>query len=262
MPRKFSLRGFLRQDILSRRSKALLPLNSKNTSGLKREAGAVLSLNNRAKSKSPPPEDDEGKREVDSIFGEPIYTRTEIQQQKLEQFLEEDQKDQPHTKTNRNATLDKLREELDTIVKRELEASPEERVGIRRAKSQLIVEIGKLEARNRIERVRGHKGMSFLGQGNLNLRPINFRRSCLLTISIASSDEVARLPEPIGLAEKKRLQLAKARVTKAVLGLEVCHSAPLPLTSTLLKYNREAVRSESARMTSTSSMGRIGFELE
>jgi len=41
-----------------------------------------------------------------------------------------------------------------------------------------------------------------------------------LSISIAKSAEEARLPEPIGLGEKKKLQSAKARASRAVLGLE------------------------------------------
>jgi hypothetical protein len=218
MPRKLSLHGFLRQDILSGRSKALLRFHEQQKSGLKRESGVVLPLGRRTKSNSRPPNDNESEQKADSIFGEPVFTKKEVKQKKLDQFLADDRKDKSNIKGNVNSSLKNLREELNALVKRELAASLGERVQIRREKSKLIEKIGKLEAKDSVEKVKGHKDI-FLLWTRCGL----FSDEGGADNYLAKSDEEAMLPEPMAVAEKKQLQWAKARASKAVLGLELWH---------------------------------------
>jgi hypothetical protein len=165
MPPKLTLIGFLRHDLLSRRTRALIPYyndyNASRNPILKRGSEGTNSLPPRL----PSPLSDNGKsdakpaQDVDSPFGEPIYTEEDILQQKLELLLAQDLKHKQDTKhRGRNPELDKLKEELNVLVNRELEASREERELIRRQKLGLISAIGKLEAKIRGERVKGCKG--------------------------------------------------------------------------------------------------------
>jgi hypothetical protein len=269
MPRKLSLRGFLRQDIISKRNSDLTPRRDSRTSSLKRDPGANFPLASRSQSDSPfEKAKHESFGEVDSIFGETIVTKDEILQQKLEQFLAKDRKDgDSEVKHPHHPVLEALKEELNILINQEFNAGLEERELIRRQKSGLIREIGRLEAKDRYERIRGHKGMSISLFREIRARGEYFstRRTDLLTVSVAIPDELAKLPEPIGLAEKKRLQLAKERASKAVLGLEVWPwwpSWPGYVTQAYLQHFREVARSESAKSKTTSSMVKSGFELE
>lgn len=89
-------------------------------------------------------------------------TRDAILHQKLEQFLSEDRKDgDSNVKQPQNPELEALKEELSVLVNLEFDATPEERELIRRQKSDLIREIGKLEARERDDRIKVRQGMLF-----------------------------------------------------------------------------------------------------
>jgi hypothetical protein len=167
MPPKLSLRGFLRQDLLLSRTKSLIPYyHEHNASRKPNTKGApAASVPFPPRPASPPNEDVKGDAEptqdVDSVFGEPIFTKEEILQQKVEQLLAEDNKSKPDTKQQcQNPELGKLKGELSSLVLRELEASREERQLIRNRKTHLITAIGKLEARIQLERVHGCKGKS------------------------------------------------------------------------------------------------------
>ncbi|KAH8774886.1 hypothetical protein BGZ57DRAFT_376803 [Hyaloscypha finlandica] len=197
MPRRLGLKGFLRRDLLSRRTRALIPYhnnhNASRTPNLKRESVPDLTFPPRT---STPPNEADSKptREVDSIFGEPIYTKEEVFKEKFEQLLAEDRKQEQAVRPRcHNPELVKLMNELDTLVKRELEASPEERKLIRNQKLALTKEARKLEAEIKGKRV----------------------KSCKVP-----SDEEATLPEPISPDEKKHIQLMQERASKAILGLE------------------------------------------
>jgi hypothetical protein len=101
--------------------------------------------------------------EVDSIYGEPIYTKEEVFKEKFEQLLAEDRKQEQAVRPRRhNPELVKLMDELNALVKREMEASPEERKLIRNQKLALIKEAGKLEADIKGKRVKSCKGTSVL----------------------------------------------------------------------------------------------------
>jgi hypothetical protein len=166
MPPRLSLKGFLRRDLLSRRTRALIPYyndhNASRTPNLKRES--VPDLTSRPRTGTPPNEaDSKPAREVDSIFGEPIYTKEEVFKEKFEQLLAEDRKQEQVVRPRRhNPELVKLMDELNALVKRELEASPEERKLIRNQKLALTKEIGKLEAKIKEKRVKRCKGTSVL----------------------------------------------------------------------------------------------------
>ena len=166
MPRRLGLKGFLRRDLLSRRTRALIPYyndhNASRTPNLKRESVPDLTFPPRT---STPPNEADSKptREVDSIFGEPLYTKEEVFKEKFEQLLAEDRKQEQAVRPRcHNPELVKLMNELDTLVKRELEASPEERKLIRNQKLALTKEARKLEAEIKGKRVKSCKGTSVL----------------------------------------------------------------------------------------------------
>jgi hypothetical protein len=167
MPPKLNLKGFLRHDLLSRRTRALIPYysdyNASRNFTLKHEPEVTDPLTPRPAT----PLGDYGKgeanpaRDVDSLFGEPIYTKDEILQQKLEQLLAEDRKKDQSVKQQQSQypNLENLKAELNALVVRELEAGREERELIQRQKSVLISSLGKLEVKIRGERVKGCKGV-------------------------------------------------------------------------------------------------------
>jgi hypothetical protein len=169
MPRKLSLKGFLRQDILSKRPKALIPYY--NNHKAKRKPGLKLKREPAATDKHFPPqpanslsdsEEDDAQpaRDIDSLFGEPIYTKEEIRQQKLEELLARDQKQSHPAKQeeSENQELDNLKKELHDLVMWELEATSEQKHYVRHRKADLISRIAKLEANIKSNKVKSCKG--------------------------------------------------------------------------------------------------------
>jgi hypothetical protein len=170
MPRKLSLKGFLRQEVLSKRPKALIPYyndyKASHKPGLKlKREPAATDKSFPSRPATSPSENGERNaqpaRDVDSLFGEPIYTKEEIRQQMLEELLAKDLKQSYPAKQHQseNHELDKLKTELNDLVIRELEATGEQRHMVRHRKSELIAVIGKLEAKIRSNKVKGCKGM-------------------------------------------------------------------------------------------------------
>jgi hypothetical protein len=169
MPRKLSLKGFLRQEILSKRPKALIPYYNDHKASqkpglkLKREPAAAdrpfpsrpaTSLSDNEEGDAQPAQD------VDSLFGEPIYTKGEILQQKLDKLFARDIKQSHPAKQQQseNQELDKLKKELNDLVIWEMEATGEQRRMIRHRKAELISVIGKLEAKIKSNKFRSCKG--------------------------------------------------------------------------------------------------------
>lgn len=102
-------------------------------------------------------------RDVDSLFGEPIYTKEEVRQEKIQQLLAEGRKHEQDVRPrSQNPELVKLMDELNALVSRELEASGEEKKLIRSQKLALIKETGKVEARIKGKKVKRCKGMHTL----------------------------------------------------------------------------------------------------
>ncbi len=193
MPRKLSLKGFLRQEVLSKRPKALIPYyndhKASHKPGLKfkrepvvtdrpfpsrpasREPGLKLKHEPVAKDEPLPPESatflsDNGEgdvqpaQDIDSLFGEPIYTKEAILQQKLEELLARDLKQSRPAKQQQseNQELDKLKKELNDLVIWGMEATGEQRQMIRHRKAELISVIGKLEEKIKSNKVKSCKG--------------------------------------------------------------------------------------------------------
>lgn len=99
-------------------------------------------------------------RDVDSLFGEPIYTKEEIRQQKLKELLARDPKQSHPAKQKQieNQQHDKLKKELHDLVMWELEATGEQKHYVRHRKAELISRIGKLEAKIKSNKVKSCKG--------------------------------------------------------------------------------------------------------
>jgi len=172
MPEKASLKEFLRRDLLSKRSRALVPYydayhaSRKPKVNLKYEPTPDLPFPPRAGT----PEDDAQSahdlilskhRDTDSLFGDILYTKEEIHQHKLEKLLADDQKrndeDEPRQRSQ-NPELVKLMGELNALVSLELNTHGAEKLAIQGQKLALIKEIGKLEAKISIKKVKDLKG--------------------------------------------------------------------------------------------------------
>lgn len=231
MPRKLSLKGFLRQEVLSKRPKALIPYY--NAHKASRKPGLKLKREPAAMDEPFPPRpatalsdngegDAQPARDVDSLFGEPIYTKEEIRQQKLEELLARDLKQSHPAKQQQseNQELDKLKKELNDLVMWELEATGEQRHMVRHRKAELISRIGKLEAKIKSNKVKSCKGkITFSPTWKRQNRILD--NQTVLTIEIVKPSEEAMFPEPISPPEKKHLQMVQKRVAKGLLGLEV-----------------------------------------
>jgi hypothetical protein len=169
MPPRLSLKGFLRRDLLSRRTRALIPYHDEHNAS-RRKLG--FKLNPAAPDIPLPPRpatpmsgngEAAPARDVDSLFGEPIYTKEEVRQENIQQLLAEDRKHEQDVRPrSQNPELVKLMDELNALVNRELEASGEEKKLIRSQKLALIKETGKVEARIKGKKVKRYKGMHTL----------------------------------------------------------------------------------------------------
>ncbi|KAE9363466.1 hypothetical protein N431DRAFT_355774 [Stipitochalara longipes BDJ] len=197
MPAKANLKIFLRRDLLSRRTRALVPYyNEYNASrkpkvDLRYEPAPDLPFPPRP---ATPEYNVQSAHDIDSLFGEPIYTKEEIHQQKLEELLAGDRKrkhEEEAKPQTQNAELVKLMDELNSFVSRELNAQGDERQAIRGQKLALIKEIGKLETKIRVKKVEDCK---------------------------VRKDDEATLPKPIDSLSKKQFQLLQERAAKAALG--------------------------------------------
>jgi hypothetical protein len=254
MPRKFSLKGFLRQDILSKRPKALIPYYNDHKAS--RKPGLQLKREPAATDNPSPPEpatslsdngedDAQPARDVDSLFGEPIYTTEEIRQQKLDELLARDQKQSHPAKQQQseNQELDKLKKELHGLVMWELEATGEQRHYVRHRKADLIDRIARLEAKIKSCKVKSCKGKITFSPTWKHQNRI-LENQTVLTIEIVKSNEEAKLPEPISPAEKKHLQMVQQRVAKGLVGLEVwlgqLHDVSLQLINSIGKGKAKA----------------------
>jgi hypothetical protein len=103
-------------------------------------------------------------QDFDSLFGEPIYTKEEIHQQKFEQLLADDRKRKDKEEVRpliQNPELVKLTGELHALVSRELDTYGDKRKVIRGQKLALIKEIDKLETKIKIKKVEDCKGTSY-----------------------------------------------------------------------------------------------------
>jgi hypothetical protein len=177
MPARASLKAFLRRDLLSRRTRALIPYYDDYNAS--RKPRINLGYEPAANFPFPPragtPEDDaemsphdlepqSPTQDIDSLFGEPIHTKEEIHQQKLEQLLADDRKRKDKEEVRpriQNPELLKLTGELNALVSRELDIYGEERKVIRGQKLALIKEIDKLETKIKIKKVEDCKGTSY-----------------------------------------------------------------------------------------------------
>jgi len=172
MPARNRLKDFLRRDLLSKRSRTLVPYyddynaNRKPKVDVAYEPAADLPFPPRAGT----PEDDvqsardlslSQPRYTDSLFGDPLYTKEEIYQQKLEKLLADDQKRNGEDEArprSQDPELVKLTAEVNSLVSRELRTHGAERMAIRGQKLGLVKEIGKLEAKLSVKRFEDCKG--------------------------------------------------------------------------------------------------------
>jgi hypothetical protein len=172
MPKKISLRGFLRQEILRKRIRTTLEPHD-DTSSSAPPIGIITQDGNNHH-----PEDfdslfnepmrvgrgEQSKRieEFDSIFGEPlepIITKEEALQTRLQQLLAQTVSEEPQDSSAtaaQNPVLDALKNELQSLVALEEEAQISEMESVQRRKKALLQEIGAAE---REEEERQWRGM-------------------------------------------------------------------------------------------------------
>jgi hypothetical protein len=171
MPKKISLRGFLRQEILRKRIRT----TSDTHDDASPSAPSIDPLTQE--DEKPQPEDfdslfdepirvapgDQSKKigELDSIFGEPvepIITKEEVLQTRLQQLLAHSASEnaQFSPPTPQNPVLDAMKNELQSLVALEEKAQISEMESVRRRKKALLQEIGAAE---REEEERQRRGM-------------------------------------------------------------------------------------------------------
>jgi hypothetical protein len=171
MPKKISLRGFLRQEILRKRIRT----NVDTYDDASPSAPSIGPLTQEDERHQPIDFDslfdepvtvapgDQSKKieELDSIFGEPIQpsiTKEEVLQTRLQQLLAHSASEnaQISPPTPQNPVLDAMKNELQSLVLLEEEAQISEMESVRRWKKALLQEISAAE---REEEERQRRGM-------------------------------------------------------------------------------------------------------
>jgi hypothetical protein len=171
MPKKISLRGFLRQEILRKRirttsdahedaSPSAPPIGSLTQEDEKHQSEDFDSLFDEPAAVAT---GDQGKKigELDSIFGEPvepIITKEEVLQTRFQQLLAHSafENEQISPPTPQNPALDAMKNELQSLVALEGDAKLRESKSAQSRKRDLLQEIGKAE---RTEEERQQRGM-------------------------------------------------------------------------------------------------------
>lgn len=98
--------------------------------------------------------------EADSIFGEHILTRDERREQRLKELLSRSSVEAPRLGKQFNPVLQRLKEEVATLMSLESQAGQREWELIQRQKVHFLEEIRHLEAEEDLRAYRGRKGMS------------------------------------------------------------------------------------------------------
>ncbi|RDL33638.1 uncharacterized protein BP5553_08006 [Venustampulla echinocandica] len=137
--------------------------------------------------------------EVDSVFGEHVPTKEEIQQAKLERFLAQNPptiQEKPafvsRQQKDIDAKIEFLKDELKALTTLANESNMQERSLIQRQRKALQQEIRYLEVEARVGK---------LGEQNRTMRA-------------ELKEELERLPEPLSAAEKRQIERMKARREK------------------------------------------------
>ena len=159
MPKKISLRGFLRQEILRKRIRTTSDAHNDASPS----APSIVSLTQEDENHQSEDLDslfdepaavargDQSKKigELDSIFGEPvepIITKEEVLQTRLQQLLAHSASENAQiSPTPQNPVLDAMKNELQSLVALEEEAQPSEKKSVQRRKRDLLQEIGAAE---------------------------------------------------------------------------------------------------------------------
>ena len=219
MPPKTSLRALLRKDIVRGRV-SIAPFRGRPCPSSSRNSKtAPEELHVEHLFDSPP----EGKdsiieSETGSLFGEPIVkekTREEKRQEKLQRLLAEDTQVTSQAQTIRcieSEALKEMRKELENLVTRDVEASFEEKLDIRKEKRSLIRRIAVLEAEER-----GKKAKELKCRG----LPENIELFCSDYIDTATFDDISKTLPAIGPDEAKKLNTKAEKISKAISGPEV-----------------------------------------
>ena len=171
MPKKISLRGFLRQEILRKRIRTTSNIHDDASSSAP-SIGPLAQEDHKHQSDDfdslfdepvPVAPADQSKTigEVDSIFGEPvepIITKEKVLQTRLQQLLAHSASEngQISPPTPQNPVLDAMKNELQSLVALEEDAQLRERKSVQRRKRDLLQEIGAAE---RTEEERQRRGM-------------------------------------------------------------------------------------------------------
>ena len=162
MPRQPNLRGFLRKEVLKNRIQPPSSPSQRSPSpeSIREQTPPDFEADPHTTTKV-------GEVEIDSLFGLPVKEIESIRmdqglQAQLEQLLAQDSAS-PTIPTPRhlkgNPDLASLKEELETLVTADLEASPREKKLVQRQRVALVQEIGRLEAEEKEEEFRGLKGL-------------------------------------------------------------------------------------------------------
>ena len=159
MPKKISLRGFLRQEILRKRIRTTSNIHDDASSSAP-SIGPLAQEDHKHQSDDfdslfdepvPVAPADQCKKigEVDSIFGEPvepIITKEKVLQTRLQQLLAHSASENAQiSPTPQNPVLDAMKNELQSLVALEEEAQPSEKKSVQRRKRDLLQEIGAAE---------------------------------------------------------------------------------------------------------------------
>jgi hypothetical protein len=171
MPKKISLRGFLRQEILRKRIRTTSDAHN-DASPSAPSIGSLTQEDENHQSEdldslfdepAAVARGDQSKKigELDSIFGEPvepIITKEEVLQTRLQQLLAHSASEngQISPPTPQNPVLDAMKNELQSLVALEEDAQLRERKSVQRRKRDLLQEIGAAE---RTEEERQRRGM-------------------------------------------------------------------------------------------------------
>jgi hypothetical protein len=170
MPKKISLWGFLRQEILRKRIRTNIDIYDDAS-----PSASFIGPPTREDEKYQPEDFDslfddpvtvapetQSKKigELDSIFGEPIQpsiTKEEVLQTRLQQLLAHSPAENAHfpPPTPQNPVLDAMRNELQSLVALEEEAQISDMESVRRRKKALLQEIGAAEREEEERRRRG-----------------------------------------------------------------------------------------------------------
>jgi len=159
MPKKISLRGFLRQEILRKRIRTTSDAHN-DASPSAPSIGSLTQEDENHQSEdldslfdepAAVARGDQSKKigELDSIFGEPvepIITKEEVLQTRLQQLLAHSASENAQiSPTPQNPVLDAMKNELQSLVALEEEAQPSEKKSVQRRKRDLLQEIGAAE---------------------------------------------------------------------------------------------------------------------